>query len=90
MDLEELKKYLKVDGNDLDVVLAGYQAAAESYLTNAGVAKDYANALYKTVVTVFVGKLLEDPTLLGKGDIGASIGFTAFIAQLRLSQGATI
>ena len=88
MDLAELKGFLKVDGTDLDVVLTGYQAAAEVYLLNAGVAKDYTNGLYKTVVTVFCGALLENPTLLNmKGGIDSiGITFNALVAQLRLSQ----
>ena len=88
MELDELKQFLKVDGTDLDVVLVGYQAAAEIYLLNTGIAKDYTNALYKTIVTIFCGVLLEDPTLLNvKGSIeGIGITFNALVAQLRLSQ----
>lgn len=83
MNLEELKQFLKVDSNDLDVVLTGYQAAAEEYLSNAGVVKDYSKSLYKITVTVICGKLLEDPSLLNQKDGLNSIGLTAFIAQMR-------
>lgn len=83
MELYELKQYLRVDGNDLDVVLSGYQAAAEEYLSNAGVAKDYSKSLYKVAVTVICAKLLEDPSLLNQKDGLSSIGLTAFIAQMR-------
>jgi len=88
MELDELKAFLKVDGTDLDVVLTGYMAAAEAYLTNAGVTTDYTNALYKTVVTVFCGTLLENPTLLSvRGGIESiGITFNALVAQLRVSQ----
>ena len=91
MDLDELKLFLKVVDEVPDAVLTGYQLAAEGYLANAGVAKDYTNALYKTVVTVFCGTLLENPTLLGvKGGVDSiGITFNALVAQLRLSQGAT-
>jgi len=71
MDLDEFKLFLKVDGNDLDVNLTGYQLAAEKYLENAGVRKDYTNALYKIVVTMLVGTFLENPSLVaGGGNIG--------------------
>lgn len=89
MDLDELKKFLKVDGNDLDIVLTGYQLAAEEYLGNAGVVKDYTKALYKVVVTIIVGILLENPILIVTGTITGevkSITLNALISQLRLSQ----
>jgi len=89
MEVDELKEYLKVDGNDLDTVLEGYMAAAETYLTNAGITKDYTNGLYKTVVTVFCGTLLENPSLIvaGKGSLDSlSITLNALVAQLRFAQ----
>lgn len=88
MDLDELKQFLKVDGYDLDVNLTGYQLAAEKYLENAGVKKDYTNALYKIVVTMIVGTFLENPSLIatGGGNLGSfNLTLSALIAQLRLS-----
>lgn len=88
MDVEEIKEFLKVDSDDLDGVIGIYQAAAEEYLQNAGVTKDYTKSLYKMIVTVFCGTLLENPTLLeskvGLDNVGLT--FNAIIAQLRLSQ----
>lgn len=92
MDLIELKKFLKVDGSDLDTVLTGYQLAAEIYLQNAGVKKDYDNALYKIVITIFVGTLLENPSLIVTGTITGevkSVTLNVLIAQLRLCQVTT-
>ena len=88
MDLDELKQFLKVDGSDLDVVLAGYQAAAEQYLANAGVTINYPNALYKVVVSMIVGTFLENPNLVANsGNMdGLSMTIGSLIAQLRLSQ----
>jgi len=85
MDLDELKQFLKVDGNDLDVNLTGYQLAAEIYLSNAGVTKDYTNALYKIVVTMIVGTFLENPSLVaGNGNASSlSITMSSLIDQLR-------
>ena len=88
LTLAELKEFLKVDSDALDIPLAGYQAAAEVYLTNAGCKKDYGNCLYRILVTIFCGALLDNPSLLGAGgDMGNSgITLNALIAQLRLSQ----
>lgn len=87
IDLDELKQFLKVDGNDLDVVLTGYQSAAEIYLLNAGVKQTYDNGLYKTVVSIFCGILLENPTLLNVNSRVDSIGVTynSLITQLSKS-----
>lgn len=92
MDLDELKTFLKVDGNDLDVVLTGYQGAAEIYLLNAGVAKDYSNAMYGIIVTVICATFLENPSLVvtGRGTMGSlEIMLNSLIAQMRLSQVTT-
>ena len=88
MDLDELKLFLKVDGNDLDVNLTGYQLAAEEYLKNAGVTKDYTNPLYKVVVHYIVGTFLENPSLIAAARLtvdSLSITLNALIAQLRHS-----
>lgn len=89
MELDELKQFLRVDGTDLDIVLTGYQSAAEVYLLNAGVIKDYTNALYKTVITVFCGVMLENPNLSAdrKGNaVFPSVTLNCLIDQLRKSQ----
>jgi uncharacterized phage protein (predicted DNA packaging) len=88
MELDELKSTLKVDSDDLDSTLSMYQVAAEEYLAGAGVTKDYTKGLYKLIVTVFCGALLENPTLLeAKGGLDSvGITFNAIVAQLRLSQ----
>ena len=41
MDLEELKLFLRIDGEEEDSFIEGLQIAAEEYLTNAGIKKDY-------------------------------------------------
>jgi len=92
MDLDELKKFLKVDGNDLDIVLIGYQLAAEEYLLNAGVTLNYTNALYKIVITIIVCTFLDNPSLVTVGRASStSLGVTVnmLIAQLALSQVST-
>jgi len=87
MTVNDLKDFLKIDGTDQDAVLVVYQSAAETYLLNAGCAKNYDNALYKLLVTIFCGKIVENPTLLNATGGIESIGitFTALVTQLRLS-----
>jgi len=89
MELTELKLFLKIDGTDLDTNLAGYQLAAEKYLLNAGIVKDYDDALYKIVITIIVGTFIENPSLIVAGNVSAnSLGMTvnSLITQLSLSQ----
>lgn len=87
MDLDELKKFLKIDGEDLDVVLMGYQLGAEEYLKNAGVTVNYESKLYKVVITIIVGTFLENPILMEARGTPGSLGMTinTLITQLALS-----
>ena len=89
MDLDELKQFLRIDGYDLDVNLTGYQLAAEAYLKNAGVKKDYTDALYKIVVTMIVGTFNENPILIAAGGgrlESLNITLNSLITQLQNSQ----
>lgn len=54
MDLEELKLFLRVDGTDDDTTITSLQLAAETYLINAGITKNYTNDLYKLAVKLLV------------------------------------
>lgn len=90
MDIVLLKKYLKIDEDitDLDIPLAGYLAAAETYITNAGCKVDYANKLCEIIVVILVTRMFENPDLLISKfveDVGITVN--GMIAQLRLSQG---
>lgn len=88
MELSEIKQFLKIDSNDQDAVLTAYQSAAEQYLTNTGITKDYTNALYKVAVVAITGAMLENPTILDiKSENNTSgIAFNAIITQLRICQ----
>jgi len=89
MDLDELKEILKIDADSTayDVILTAYKVAAEEYLLNAGVKQGYTSALYKTVVTIFCGVLLQDPTLLNVGGRveGIALTYNALVGQLKYS-----
>lgn len=88
MELLEIKDFLRIDGEELDMVILGYQQAAEAYLKSAGVKKGYDDPLYRIVITIFIAKLLENPDLLSKkkGEsetLDAGLSFNGFIVQLR-------
>lgn len=89
MDLEELRLYVRVADEIPDVVLSGYQAMAEAYLLDAGVSKNYSDARYKSVITVIVGLMVDNPTLMVTGTISSEVkGLTlnGLIVQLRAAQ----
>ena len=85
MDIDELKELLMIDGDGYDIVLPIYQSAAETYLTNAGVVKNYANAQYKIAVRVMCLRMIEDPALVNLKT--GSDAFVGIITQLAMSQG---
>lgn len=90
MDIVLLKKYLKIDEDitELDVPLAGYLTAAETYIMNAGCKVDYTNKLCEIIVVILVTRMFENPDLLiskSVEDVGITVN--GMIAQLRLSQG---
>lgn len=88
MELSEIKQFLKIDNNDQDAVLTTCQAAAEQYLTNTGITKDYTNALYKVVVIAIMGAMFENPTITDIKSVEntSGIALNAIITQLRICQ----
>jgi hypothetical protein len=88
VDIKLLKKYLKVDDDitEMDDVITGYQAAAETYIENAGCKVDYSNKLCEMIIVIYVTRMLESPDLLAKGTETAGMTLNGMIAQLRMSQ----
>ena len=68
MDIEEIKLFLRVDGTDEDLTIAGLQIAAENYIGGAGVIKDYSNDLYKLAVKLLMAHWYENREVVGKAD----------------------
>jgi len=90
MDINLLKKYLKIDDDitDMDDILVGYLAAAETYITNAGCKVDYSNKLCEIIIVILVTKMVENPDILTvKHAENTGITLHGMIAQLRMSQG---
>lgn len=85
MDLIEIKLYLKIDGNDEDTLLQSFQIAAEEYLENAGVYKDYTRELYKLAVKLLIAHWHENREVIGK-EQKLAFSLSSMINQLKHTQ----
>ena len=85
---DDLKRLLHIDSNEELQNAQDLQAAAEIYLSNAGVEKDYNNALYRQVIISYVAKMMDQPDLLPNLSENTGLMLNGFIHQLRLSQTA--
>lgn len=85
MSLEELKKYLCIDCDEDDDLLLGLLEAAEEYLTNAGVKKDYRKKLYSLAVKLLVKNWYDDEESISIGNKNDKAQFTlnSIITQLK-------
>ena len=68
MELAEVKTYLRVDGTDEDVLISSLQLAAEIFIVNVGVDKDYTNDLYKLAIKLLVLHWYDSREVVGKAD----------------------
>lgn len=85
-DISSIKKYLRIDGNDADEIIAGYQAAAETWLKNCGCTVDYTNKLCEVIIAIWVGKIYENPELINSTGENIGLSLNSLVEQLRLSQ----
>lgn len=82
--LTAMKDDLRIDGDDMNSIVARKKVAAEEYLKNAGVTVDYDNPLVLEIVTRFVGRTIDNPEVEAAGETGMSM--IGLIEQVRLSQ----
>lgn len=92
MELEELKLFLRVDGNEEDSLIKSLQAAAEEYLTDAGIMKNYNKEKYKLAVKILVNHWYENRAVetIGKNVSKIAFGLDTILIQLKYSQGDVI
>lgn len=92
MTLEELKLFLRVDGEEEDTLIQGLQLGAEEYLANAGIVKDYSKELYKLAIKILVSHWYENRSVetVGKNISKISFGVDTIITQLKYTQGDSI
>ena len=87
MDLDEVKIFLRVDGNDEDSLIQSLQFASELYLTNTGIIKDYTNDLYKTVVKLLIIHWYENrESFINFKTTKIDFGIETIIYSLKYSQ----
>lgn len=63
--LEEIKEYMRIDGNEEDLSVQNLIISAEIYLKNAGVIKDYENELYNLAIKMLVLHWYENREVVG-------------------------
>lgn len=86
MNLEEIKLWLRVDSDEENNLIIGLQFAAEQYLNNAGIKKDYNNELYKLAIHLLVTHWYENREPTGKAD-RLAFSLDSMMAQLKYCQG---
>jgi len=83
MTLQDLKAYLRVDGDDEDALIEGFKAAAVQYLSQAGVSVSN-GGLYDVVVKMLVAISYEHRDTAEK-EINIPPIINNFITQLALA-----
>ena len=95
MQLQELKDYLREDTEDEDKTIKSFQTAAEEYLTNAGVVKDYNKSLYKLAIKMLVSHWHENRRIVIIGSTTKTskeieMTLSPIVSQLKYTQESTV
>lgn len=93
MVLNDIKLYLRVDGDEEDVLISNLQLSSEVYLKNAGIEKDYTNELYKLATLLLISHWFENRNVEHTGKTTSEVNFSLkhILTQLKYCQsGATI
>jgi uncharacterized phage protein (predicted DNA packaging) len=86
LDTSKTKKYIRVTDGEEDVTIEGLQLAAEEYLTNAGINKNYGKELYSLAIKLLVSHWYENRTPQSeKAQTKLSFSLEAIILQLQFS-----
>lgn len=83
MDLEEIKQYLRIDDSYDDFLIESLQMAAEEYLLNAGIDRDYARNLYILAIKMLVANWYETRQMSDKEAKEIPYGIRCIIQQLQ-------
>lgn len=85
MELNKLKNYLKVDDNEDDELIKSLCLAAEEYLSNAGIEKNYEKELYSLAIKLLVSHWYDNRMIQDvKGQRKLSFSLDVIIMQLSL------
>lgn len=87
MNLDDIKLYLRIDGDEEDSLLISLIAASEIYLKNAtGIDVDETNDLHKLAVNLLVSNSYENRLPIGTGN-NLSFSLESIIMQMRYCNG---
>lgn len=86
MDIEEIKKYLRIDYDGEDEELQAFVSAAEEYLKNAGIKADYESELYKLAVKLLVSNWYSNRIPIGTVTQAMEYSLRRIIIQLQLGE----
>jgi uncharacterized phage protein (predicted DNA packaging) len=85
LNVNELKKYLRVDEDDDYDLIEDLQLAAEEYLTIAGISKNYEMKLYALAIKLLVAHWYDNRMIhSNKEQVKLSFGLDEIIMQLKL------
>lgn len=85
MELKEIKEYLRVDFEEDDILLQILIYAAEEYLLNAGIKKDYSKSLYKLAISLLVKHWYDNRDSVAIGSTTKKLEFSlnSILVQLK-------
>lgn len=92
MELITIKEYLRVDNDDENSLITSLQKAAEEYLLNAGIKKDYTRELYKLAILMLISHWYENRNIVIVGTISKEVEMSigTIMLQLKYTQGTVI
>lgn len=86
MDIEEIKKYLRIDYDGEDAEIQAFVSAAEEYLANAGIMANYESELYKLAVKLLVSNWYSNRIPIGTVTQAMEYSLRRIIIQLQLGE----
>lgn len=88
MELDEIKLYLKIDGEYEDALLDTMKLTAEEYLLGAGIQSNYDKKTYKLAILMLISHWYTNRSLVnenGRAQIEIPFGVRPLIQQLQLN-----
>ncbi|MEC0752119.1 head-tail connector protein [Bacillus haynesii] len=82
IELDEMKEYLRVDGDEENALISSLIDAAEKYMKNSG-AKDTDNELYNLAIKMLVTGWYEDRGSMSDGKNKLAYSLQSIILQLK-------
>lgn len=85
MELKDIKEFVRVDFEEDDILLQTLIYAAEEYLLNAGIEKDYSKNLYKLAISLLVKHWYDNRDSVVIGSVTKKLEFSlnAILTQLK-------